>query len=111
MATVHFIDVKDGEIYINLRLSRKEYKILDQETENLIVLPTNDKALDHELTTGKLGNSNRIMLPKKLLSRENVTILEKKVKANLFGINNDVFMLVKIKESRMGIPKFIEVKK
>ncbi|MBN2043110.1 MAG: hypothetical protein JW754_04875 [Candidatus Aenigmarchaeota archaeon] len=111
MASVHFIDVKDGEIYVNLKLSKKEYKILGQETDNLIVLPTSNRVLDHELTTGKLGNSNRLMLPKKMLIKERVMVLEKRVRGNLFDINNDVFLLVKIKESMVGIPRFIEVKK
>ncbi len=110
MASIHFIDMKNGNIYVNLKLSRGEYRALGQETENLVVLPTSKKLLDTEFTTGKLGNSNRIMLPKRLLNRENIRSLSKKVSGNLFSINGSVFMLVNLKESRVGVPRFTEVK-
>jgi hypothetical protein len=111
MASINFIDMKNGDIYINLKLTKGEYRILDQETENLIILPVNEKAFSRELTTGKLGNSNRIMLPKKFLAKKNVIELEKKVMGNIFDVNGSTFLIVRLKEHRVGIPKFIEVKK
>ena len=110
MANVRSIDVKGGEIRVNLKISKDEYDLLRQETRDLLLLPTNLNILDRPLTTGKLGNSNRIMLPKKILDRYEITDLEKKVPAKAFKINDEVFLLIKLKRSSLGIPVFGEVK-
>jgi len=104
MADVKSIDIGDREISITLRISRDEYEVLRQTTTDILVLPTDH--LDQTLTTGKLGNSNRLMLPKKLLGKYNVTELKKKVHARIFRVNEEIFLLVKLKESTTGIPKF-----
>ena len=108
MAEIRSIDMKNNEIIINLRISRQEYDILKQNTDNLILLPSDRDTLNQTLTTGKLGNSNRLMLPKKLLDKEGVKILHKKVPARMFKTNGEILLLVKLEEFREGIPMFKE---
>jgi len=104
MAQIRFIDVKDHEILLHLSLSREEYSVLSQKTENLLLLPGDE--FDEELTTGRLGNSNRIMLPKRVLEKVRLKMLEKKVPARIFRINGNVYLLIRLKEEKIGIPEF-----
>jgi hypothetical protein len=108
MAEIRNINMDSSEILINLRVSKQEYELLKQNTRNLILLPSNSDILNQTLTTGRLGNSNRIMLPKKFLETGGVKILQKKVPAKIFKANGEVFLLVKLEESRTGIPVFGE---
>ncbi|MCD6591027.1 MAG: hypothetical protein J7K72_03590 [Candidatus Aenigmarchaeota archaeon] len=108
MAEIRSITVNKDEIIVNLRVSKSEYEIIPKNIDNIILLPSDDKSLSNSLTTGKLGNSNRIMLPKKILSRYNIKTLEKKVPAKVFRINDEVFLLIKLKKSKFGIPTFEE---
>ncbi|NIO20436.1 MAG: hypothetical protein GTN76_06770 [Candidatus Aenigmarchaeota archaeon] len=110
MADIRSIDMKRGEIRVNLKISRNEYELLSQETRDLLLVPTQPNILDRPLTTGKLGNSNRIMLPKKILDKYEIIDLEKKVPAKTFKINDEVYLLIKLKRSSIGIPMFKEVK-
>ncbi len=106
MAEIQSIDIKKGDIMVNLRITKDEYQLLGNHTTNLLLLPTNPEFLNHSLTTGKLGNSNRIMLPKKILGKFDIKELDKKVPAKTFRINDDVFLLIRLKKSTFGIPKF-----
>ncbi len=108
MADIRNINMDNSEILINLRVSKEEYEILKQNTSNIILLPSSSDILIQRLTTGRLGNSNRIMLPKKFLEAGGVKILQKKVPARIFKNNGDIFLLVKLEESRTGIPVFEE---
>ena len=108
MAEIRNINMDNSEIMVNLKISKEEYDLLKQNTDSLILLPSNYDMLNHTLTTGRLGNSNRIMLPKKLLERGGVSALQKKVPARIFKANGDIFLLVKLEESRTGIPVFKE---
>ncbi|NIO22722.1 MAG: hypothetical protein GTN38_01690 [Candidatus Aenigmarchaeota archaeon] len=110
MADIRSIDIRKGNIVVNLKISKDEYDLLNQETRDLLLLPAHSNILDRPLTTGKLGNSNRIMLPKKILDRHEITDLEKKVPAKTFNINDEVFLLIKLKRSNFGIPVFREVR-
>lgn len=109
MAEIRAVDMEKSEIVINLRVSREEYELLNHVTNNLILLPADSGVLDQTLTTGKLGNSNRIMLPKKFLKKLNINNMNKRVPARLFKTGDDVFLLIKLKESKLGIPVFEEV--
>lgn len=108
MAEIRNINVENDEIMISLKVSKQEYDLLRQNTENLVLFPSNRDVLSHTLTTGRLGNSNRIMLPKKVLEAGGVSFLQKKVPAKIFKSNGNVFLLVKLEESRKGIPVFEE---
>jgi hypothetical protein len=111
MAEIRSIDINSNNILINLRVSKSEYEILKHKTHDLLLLPADQDTLDRRLTTGKLGNSNRIMLPKKLLERHNIKEVIKKAPSKAFDINDEVFLLIKLKKSTLGIPVFKEVKK
>ena len=109
MADIGSIDIKKENILVNLKLTRVEYDLLKNNTSDLLLLPVNPDFLSSTLTTGKLGNSNRIMLPKKILDRFEIKILEKKVPARTFSLDDEVFLIIKLKKSTLGIPKFEEV--
>ncbi len=110
MAEIDSIDIKRSKIMVNLKISRDEYELLGNSTSDLLLLPANPEFLNRPLTTGKLGNSNRIMLPKKILERFDIKILEKKAPARAFGVHDEIYLLIRLRKSGLGIPKFKEVK-
>lgn len=106
MAEVQSIDMKGREIVVNLKISQQEYKSLQQTTKDLLLVPTSSAILNELLTTGKLGNSNRIMMPNKILKRHNIPHLLKKVHAKIFDLDEEQFLVIKLKESKTGVPIF-----
>ena len=108
MAEIKSIRMQDGKVEISLSISRDEYRILNHQTSDLIVFPCGKEELTYMLTTGKLGNSNRIMVPKKYLQSSHVKGLDKKVPSKIFIIDGDAYLLIKIKRSELGMPKFEE---
>lgn len=104
MATILSFSVKKNTLLLNLQISKEEYKLLSHEFRDLLLLPSNSKVLNQILTTGKLGNSNRIMVPKKFLERKEVKILDKKVHSQIFKVGDESFLLVKIKSSEEKRP-------
>jgi len=109
MAEIRNIEMQSGGIEMKLSISAEEYRILEHHLTDLLVVPCGKDTLTHSLTTGKLGNSNRVMLPKKMLEYFKIDVLEKKVSSNIFVLNDSAFLLIKLKESDFGIPKFREV--
>ena len=83
MSHVNSINVRKGKIKVNLTISKAEYDLIGNNTKNLLILPVNLEFLNRLLTTGKLGNSNRIMLPKKILDKFEITNLEKRFRQGL----------------------------
>ncbi len=109
MADINSVDMQNGNIAINLNVSKGEYELLNHITENLLLIPTDSVTLNHRLTTGKLGNSNRIMMPKKILKGMGIINLDKKVPAMMFKTGENIYLLIKIKESsKLNIPVFGE---
>ncbi|MBU4246535.1 MAG: hypothetical protein ABIF85_01580 [Nanoarchaeota archaeon] len=108
MAEIKSMDMHDGKIEIKLSISNDEYRILKHHMSNLTIFPCEKDTLTYSLTTGKLGNSNRVMLPKKFLESFNIKELDKKVPSNIFVLNGDAYLLIKIKSSKAGIPTFKE---
>jgi hypothetical protein len=106
MAEIKGMDIHKGKIEMKLCMNRNEYMILQHNTSNILVLPTGKEILSHLLTTGKLGNSNRIMLPKKLLTQYNIKCVDKKVPSSIFMVDDNAFLLIKLKRSGFGIPTF-----
>ena len=101
MANIESVNVKDDKIILNLNISKKEYELLKQTTKNLALLSTDPVILEERLTTGKLGNSNRIMLPKKILKKHKILELQKKVEAKVFEKDKIKLLLIKIEESKI----------
>lgn len=108
MAEIRKIDIENNEILVNLKISKHEYEQLKQKTDNMILIPSGPDVFNQTLTTGRLGNGNRIMLPKKILEKENVKTLQKKVPVRIFKTNGGVYLLIRLEESQTGIPKFKE---
>ena len=109
MANIESIDIEKENIMLNMKITKNEYDLIRNNTTDLLVVPKNKEFLNGTLTTGKLGNSNRIMMPKKILDKFDVDILEKKVPAKTFKSDDEVFLLIKLKKSMFGIPTFKEV--
>lgn len=107
MADIESINMGNHEIMINLRITNPEYELLKHSRYDLLLLPSDSNVMNDVLTTGKLGNSNRIMIPKKMLKKENIK-LEKKVPAKIFKTNGDIFLLIRLRGSNNGIPVFEE---
>ncbi|MBN2203247.1 MAG: hypothetical protein JW700_03625 [Candidatus Aenigmarchaeota archaeon] len=103
MANIDSMNMKDGKIVVKLEMSKDEYAALNHYTKNLLLLPTE---LRYTLTTGKLGNSNRIMLPNKLLRKYMVEDLLKKAPSDVFDLGTEKFLLIKLQESILGKPVF-----
>ncbi len=108
MAEIKSIDMENGKIEVKLSITPEEYKILKHHMTDLVVFPSHKDSMKHLLTTGRLGNSNRIMLPKKVLESYGIFSLDKKVPTNIFIVNDDAYLLIRIKKSEFGIPKFEE---
>lgn len=107
MAEIQSIDMNDHDISVRLRITNSEYELLKHSRYDLLLLPSDTKTLENTLTTGKLGNSNRIMLPKKILEKEKLK-LEKKVRSKIFKVNDEAYLLIKLRESNRGVPVFKE---
>ena len=95
--------MENGEIVLNLSITDEEYKLISGAKE--VIIASND--FDESLTTGKLGNSNRIMLPKKILKKHNIE-LRGKVPASIFESEGKKFLLIKLEEKKIGVPEFEE---
>jgi hypothetical protein len=106
MAEIKTISIEDDTISVNLNVSKEEYNLLKEDTKNLVVLPT--AKLNELLTTGTIGNSNRIMLPNKLLRKNSIKKLLKHVNARIFEVNAKKLLLIKLEDIRPGVPQFEE---
>jgi hypothetical protein len=108
MAKIQTIDMKRDGILVTLKISEKEYEFLKPKSRDFLIVPTDNDALDENLTTGKLGNSNRIMLPNKILKKYEIKKLLKKVPSRIFVSNGNKFLVIKLEGSDIGIPVFEE---
>lgn len=111
MADIRTIDMKNDKIFVTFEISEEEYKSLKPKPRQLLIVPTDSNALDETLTTGKLGNSNRIMLPNKILKKYRIKKLLKKVPSKVFECNGNKILVIKLEKSDIGIPIFKEVEK
>jgi len=100
---------KGGEsMKVTLHVTQTEYELLKKSEDDLLLLPADPQMFSIELTAGKLGNGNRIMLPNRLLEAHNIPILNKKLPSNILEINGVTYLLLKLKEKKPGIPTFRE---
>lgn len=103
MATVRSISMKGNETILSAALSEDEHELL-KALKHVLIFP---EEFDEHLTTGRLGNSNRVMLPKKVLKKHGIE-LEGNVPAKIFGVNGKKFLLIRIEDVKIGVPKFRE---
>ncbi|MEM5812166.1 MAG: hypothetical protein QXN71_02300 [Candidatus Aenigmatarchaeota archaeon] len=106
MAEISSINVKNNNFLVTMKLSKEEYEFLKQETAGLMVIPVCSKFLSQLMTTGKLGNSNRLMLPKKSLDRLQVKKIRRKVPGRIFKLDGSVYLIARLSGKVMGIPEF-----
>ena len=107
MAQLKKVDIKGSSHYAEFKLSDEEYSSL-QNVKNVLIIPLNPKTFNEELTTGKLGTSFRIMLPKRTLERQEIYELPKKALSKFFKIGEEKFLLTCLNKSPLNIPKFME---
>jgi hypothetical protein len=108
MARLQSIDIKNESILVTLKISEQEYEFLKSKSREFLIIPTDEDTLNETLTTGKLGNSNRIMLPNKILKKYEIKKLLKKASSKIFNSNGDKLLVIKLEESKVGIPVFKE---
>lgn len=108
MAKIQIIDMKNDGILVTLKISEEEYEFLKPKSREFLIIPIDEDTLDETLTTGKLGNSNRIMLPNKILKKYEIKKLLKKVSSKIFNSNGDKLLVIKLEESKVGMPVFKE---
>ena len=106
MAEIRSVNVKKDELFLNLKVSSEEYEFLKQTTSEIALIPTGQRFMSQPLTTGKLGNSTRLMLPKKSLDRLEVKKMDRKVPGRIFKIEGNVYLLARISGKRKGVPVF-----
>ena len=106
MAEIKSINMEDDKTSVCLFVSDSEYNLLKEDNDDLVILPV--KKLNEVLTTGKIGNSNRIMLPKKIMKAHKIDELPKNVEARVFSVNNCKFLLIKLAEKKIGVPEYDE---
>ena len=103
MAEIETIRRNSEDIFVVCNVTEQEAKIIGS-SKNVLVLP---KEFKEVLTTGKLGNSNRIMMPKKILRKYEIN-MKGRVSAQIFEIKNKKFLLIEMDEKKLGIPNFRE---
>jgi hypothetical protein len=106
MAEIKSINVQADGISVSLKITEEEYSLLKNPKGDMLLLPADAQALEESLTTGRLGNGNRVMLPNKVLSRYEVKKLHKKVPAKIFKVGGGSFLLIKLEDNRPGVPSF-----
>ena len=106
MATLKGVELENSGFKVSFHISKKEYKLFKHGNKHFLMVPLD--SLNDKLTIGTLGNSYRLMLPKKFLKAHDIpeTELPKKADASVFNIGDEKFLTVRILHSKMGIPKF-----
>jgi hypothetical protein len=102
MANINSIKFKDRKIFLNIGISREEYTSLTDE-KNLMIFPAS--SFDMMLVTGTLGNSNRIMLPNKILKRNNIEKLVKNAPSKIVKTKKGKYLIIQL-EGPEDVPKF-----
>lgn len=87
MSQVKSVEFEGDRMNITLTLTKDEYDRLETQHRNLIILPLNNGFFERKLTTGKMGKSNRIMLPEMFLKGHRITKLVRESPSKLFEID------------------------
>lgn len=108
MAELTAVDKSKDRILVTLQVTRQEYDLLRDSEDEMLILPAGGEVFADELTTGTLGNGNRVMLPNRMLERNKVTTLNKKLKSRIFDVEGRKYLLIKLEEAGRGVPVFRE---
>jgi len=108
MTRILNVDLSMGRKVVQLELSDAEYELIAPQTDNLLLLPTDLVHMPEKLSTGDLGNSNRIMVPHGLLRRYDVPPLRElgKVRGAIFKTAMGTYLLADLTSHRAGVPRF-----
>ena len=107
MSLLRRIEFENDSILITLEMNKREYDAVTPDVKKFITLPAD--TLDRTLTTGKLGNGNRIMVPNKFLRSHDIDILRKFVKSKIVDIGEKKFLIIELEDKKRGIPKFSDI--
>lgn len=106
MANIVSMNVRDRNIFVELKISEEEYNMLQSVSYDVLMVPTDPQVLSDTLTTGTLGNSHRIMLPKKILKKFNIKEVTHRVPCSVFDFNDSKYLVLRIEDNKPGVPKF-----
>lgn len=104
MGKITKIEMGDTVIFITLSVSPSEYQYITPNIEDIILFPPNK--MDMSLTTGKIGNGNRIMVPNSLLKKEDIPILRKNVPSMVLTVEGKKYLIIELEDKTPGIPHF-----
>lgn len=106
MSFLRKIELEKDDVFITLKLTKKERELITPNMKEFIVLPTD--SLNKILTTGKLGNGNRIMIPNGFLKSHDIDVLKKKVQSIIIDLGDKKFLLIELENKGVGRPVFNE---
>lgn len=107
MANLQTVAFKGNKILVTLELNQEEYGVVSPRSRNFVLVPTAE--MPDKLVTGKLGNSNRIMMPNKVLKRYGIPAMPKHVRSTIIRANGGIWLVVDLEKQRAGIPEFEQV--
>lgn len=99
MASIKTIEVEDRKVKVLFEMTKDELMALQNETNDVGVVPLS--RFNETLTTGTIGNSNRIMFPKRLLRKHNIPVLPKHVDTMVLSINGKKLVVIKLQDEPM----------
>jgi len=98
MGLLRKIEVDNADILMTLELTKEEYESISPEMKEFVTLPTN--MFDRVLTTGRLGNGNRIMVPSRFLRGHNIEVLRKNVPSKIFTVGEKKFLIIELEDKK-----------
>ncbi|MFH1364377.1 MAG: hypothetical protein ABIH52_01850 [Candidatus Aenigmatarchaeota archaeon] len=104
MSTLRKIEIDNDDILITLELTKHEYSTITPNVKEFVTLPADTP--ERLLTTGRLGNGNRIMVPNKFLKSNNIQALRKNVPSKIFDLGDRKFLIIELESSRPEPPVF-----
>jgi hypothetical protein len=101
MAKIQHIRMKGDKILATFEITEDEYKMIKPRSRRVIFASLD--MLDEVLTTGTLGNSNRVMLPNKVLIKHGIQKLVKKARSNIFETLDGKYLVVELEKNSIGV--------
>lgn len=103
MAEILNIDFKMNKVLVTIEMTAEENQKIGRNRD-ILILPVSP--FSDVLTTGTLGNSNRIMLPNKILKKNDVACLRKKVPCSILKIKGGKYLVIELEGPNTEIPYF-----